>query len=404
MAAIRVLIVDDSVVVRRLFSTALDSDPDIEVVGTAVNGKAGVQKVDQLKPDIVILDVEMPVMTGLEALREIRKTHRDLPILMFSTLTERGAETTLDALAAGATDYITKPVSSSGIEETHTRITSELIPKIKDLCSGAPSSPLALARRRHVDPSAARKKTPRVATPAAPPDGAVGKTRPAARRRGDPHTLQRVDIVAIGISTGGPQALAEVIPHLPADFPVPIVIVQHMPEVFTRLLAERLDASSEINVREGTEGALLQPGEVWIAPGGRHMVVKGKPERPRLSLNQDPPENSCRPAVDVLFRSVPEVYGSRVLALVMTGMGRDGADGAELIRTAGGQVVVQDKDSSVVWGMPGAVIDAGTTDRMLDLKDIAGELIQRTQFGRLGTRTAGEPGAQSTKAVDSNAN
>jgi two-component system chemotaxis response regulator CheB len=404
MAAIRVLIVDDSVVVRRLFSTALDSDPDIEVVGTAVNGKAGVQKVDQLKPDIVILDVEMPVMTGLEALREIRKTHRDLPILMFSTLTERGAETTLDALAAGATDYITKPVSSSGIEETHTRITSELIPKIKDLCSGAPSSPLALARRRHVDPPVARKKAPRAATPAAPPDGAVGKTRPAPRRRSDPQTLQRVDIVAIGISTGGPQALAEVIPHLPADFPVPIVIVQHMPEVFTRLLAERLDASSEINVREGTEGALLQPGEVWIAPGGRHMVIKGKPERPRLSLNQDPPENSCRPAVDVLFRSVPEVYGSRVLALVMTGMGRDGADGAELIRTAGGQVVVQDKDSSVVWGMPGAVIDAGTTDRMLDLKDIAGELIQRTQFGRLGTRTAGEPGAQSTKAVDSNAN
>lgn len=368
MGKVRVLIVDDSVVARKLVSMTLEADPDIEVIGTARNGLIGVQKVEQLRPDLVVMDVEMPVMSGLEALKEVRKTHPRLPVIMFSTLTESGASTTLDALSLGASDYATKPSKSGSQQETTERISEDLVPKIKGLCGLSPRDRIGVAGRRHV-------KTEQEPAPA---------KRPAVTRRPSvPRTTNRVDVVAIGVSTGGPRALADVIPRLPGDFPVPIVLVQHMPEVFTRLLAERLDSSSQLSVVEAAEGMRITPGGVWIAPGGYHMALQRVGTEVQVHLNQDPPENSCRPAVDVLFRSVAALYGAHTLAAIMTGMGQDGMLGCEAIRDTGGQIIAQDEDSSVVWGMPGAVVDADLADRIVELDQLAAELNQKAQWGRV---------------------
>jgi two-component system chemotaxis response regulator CheB len=350
MPRIRVLVVDDAVVVRRIVTDVLSADPDIEVVGAAANGRVALEKLPQLAPDLITLDLEMPEMDGLETLVELRKTHPRLPVIMFSTLTERGATSTLDALACGASDYVTKPANVGSVTLAQERIREELIPKIRALCG----------------------RVTRPAVVAAP-------TRAVAR----PGLPVRVDVLAIGVSTGGPNALAEVIPALPEEFPVPIVIVQHMPPVFTKFLADRLSASSRLTVREGEEGGALTPGTVWVAPGNHHMTLCPDGTQVRLALNQEAAENSCRPAVDPLFRSVARLYGNRALALVLTGMGQDGLRGAEEIHRAGGQVLVQDEASSVVWGMPGAVAAAGLADLVLPLDRLAGELMQRTAVGRL---------------------
>jgi two-component system chemotaxis response regulator CheB len=285
----------------------------------------------------------MPVMNGIEAVRALRRTHPRLPVVMFSTLTERGASATLDALAAGATDYVTKPSNVGSILESQSSIRQQLIPKLKALTA---------ARRR---PAATVPPTPRT---------------PAARRV----RAGGFGVLAIGCSTGGPDALATLIPALPADLAVPVVVVQHMPPVFTRLLAARLDSQSHVSVAEAVHGEPLVPGRVLIAPGGSHLVVRRAGTSVVAELTEDPPENFCRPAVDVLFRSVASVYGERVLAAVLTGMGRDGEKGAGAIRTAGGEVVVQDEATSVVWGMPGAVATAGQADRVLPLEQIGPHL------------------------------
>lgn len=338
---VRVLIVDDSVIVRKVLSDVLSSHPATEVAGTAASGDLALAKLDQLKPDVITLDIEMPGRDGLQTLAEIRKRYPRLPVIMFSTLTQRGAQATLDALALGATDYATKPTSSSGLVDAQDQIRRELIAKIL----GLRPAPAAVA----------------VPPPVTP--------RTAMRRR--------IDVLAIGTSTGGPNALVEVIPRLPADFPVPVVLVQHMPALFTELLAERLNAASPLSVREGIAGQMLEPGCVWVAPGGRHMTVQRRDGKPVLELNQNPPENSCRPSVDVLFRSVSLAYGAHALAVVMTGMGCDGALGATAIRNVGGEVFVQDEASSVVWGMPGAVVAAGVADLVCSLKSLAAEVIRR---------------------------
>lgn len=356
MAKIRVLVVDDAVVVRRIVTDVLAADPDIEVVGTAANGRLALAKLAQVTPDLVTLDIEMPELDGLATLVEIRKLHRRLPVIMFSTLTERAASATLDALARGASDYVTKPSNVGSVTLAQERIREELIPKIKALCG---RKPLPAA------PRPAPAAAPRVALPPRNP------------------LPTRVDLLAIGVSTGGPNALAAVIPALPADFPIPVVIVQHMPPVFTRFLAERLGAMSALTVREGEEGAVLEPGAVWIAPGNYHMGLRRENDRVRLALTQDPPENSCRPAVDPLFRSAADAYGGRVLGVVLTGMGHDGLAGAEIITRAGGTVLAQDEATSVVWGMPGAVAGAGLADQVLPLERVASELILRAQTGRL---------------------
>jgi two-component system chemotaxis response regulator CheB len=358
MPKIRILVVDDSVVVRRMVSDALASDPQLEIAGAAANGKIALAKIPQVNPDIVILDVEMPELDGIGTLVEIRKSLPMLPVIMYSTLTQRGAEATLDALSKGATDYVTKPSNVGSVAQGLECIRMQLIPKIKAICVRVlgfpPSTPVC----------------PTVIAKAAVP-------RPPVPRR-----EERVDIVAIGISTGGPNALATLMPVFPRDLPVPIVIVQHMPPVFTRLLAERLAVKSQIRVQEGFMGAVLEPGCAWIAPGDNHMVVASDNRRVVLRTHQGPPENSCRPAVDVLFRSVAEVYKPHVLAVEMTGMGQDGLRGCELIREFGGQILAQDQASSVVWGMPGFVANAGLADRILPLDQLGMEIIRRVRVGR----------------------
>lgn len=364
MAKIRVLVVDDAVVVRRIVTDVLSSDPDIEVVGSAANGRLALQKLAGLKPDLVTLDIEMPELDGLGTLVELRKLYPRLPVIMFSTLTERGAAATLEALARGASDYVTKPANVGSVTLAQERVRDDLVPRIKALCGRGAVRP-----------------RPATAPPRAP--AAAG----AAPR---PALPQRVDLLAIGVSTGGPNALASVIPALPADFPLPVVIVQHMPPVFTRFLAERLASTSRLAVREGEEGGVVEPGVVWVAPGSSHMVLRRDGEVLRLRLTQDPPENSCRPAVDPLFRSAAALVGGRTLALVLTGMGQDGLRGAEEIRKAGGVVLAQDEASAVVWGMPGAVVGAGLADAVLPLEKVTVELIQRAGVGRLA-RIGGVP-------------
>lgn len=339
---IRVLVVDDSLVIRRLVVDALGADPQIEVVGVAANGRIALDRITQLAPDVVTMDVEMPEMNGIEAVRMLRRSHPRLPVVMFSTMTERGAAATLDALAAGASDYVTKPSNVGSFAESQRNVREQLIPKLK-----------ALTGRRRATAA------PRPA--AAPPAGNPGP-RP---RRTSPF-----GVLAVGCSTGGPDALATLLPTLATDLPVPVVVVQHMPPVFTRLLAERLDAQSRVTVAEARDGEWLTAGRVLIAPGGRHLVVRRRGASAVVELSDEPPENFCRPAVDVLFRSVADVYGDRVLAVVLTGMGRDGELGARTIRDAGGSVWVQDDASSVVWGMPGAIANAGLASRVLPLSQI----------------------------------
>lgn len=357
---VRVLVVDDSIVIRRLVTEALASDPQIEVVGVAQNGKIALDKIAALKPDAVTMDIEMPEMNGIEAVRALRRTNPRLPVVMFSTLTERGASATLDALAAGASDYVTKPSNVGSFAESQANVREQLIPKLKALTG---------LRRITAVPV---PPTPRTATARRPRTGAFG-------------------ILAIGCSTGGPDALATLLPALPADLPVPVVIVQHMPPVFTRLLAARLDGQSKVSVTEAVHGEPLLPGRVFIAPGGKHLVVRRSGTSVVAELTDDPPENFCRPAVDVLFRSVASVYGDRVLTAVLTGMGRDGERGSAAIREAGGEVVVQDDATSVVWGMPGAVATAGQADRILPLPQIGPHLAAAimTAHGTRSQHTAG---------------
>lgn len=354
MKRIRVLIVDDAVVVRRMVSDVLAADPGIEVVGTAANGRIGLQKIPQVNPDVVTLDVEMPELDGLQTLKAIRETWKTLPVIMFSTLTERGAAETLTALSLGASDYVTKPANVGSVALAQQRIRDELIPKVKALCGVAPTpEPVVALRPRPVVP-------PR--PPTAGPAPALDRTP---------------DIVAIGVSTGGPNALARLIPQLPAGFPVPVVIVQHMPPMFTRLLGERLNAQSPLAVREAAEGEIVQAGSVYIAPGDYHLTLQRRGTSIVTHLTQDPPENSCRPAVDPLFRSVSQIYGPRALGVVMTGMGQDGLRGSEDLVHAGSRVLAQDEASSVVWGMPGYVARAGLADRVLPLDGLAPEIVRR---------------------------
>ncbi|GAA3185106.1 chemotaxis response regulator protein-glutamate methylesterase [Blastococcus jejuensis] len=357
MNPIRVMVVDDSVVVRKIVTDVLSADPGIEVVGTAVNGKVALAKLDQLKPDLITMDIEMPEMNGIEAVREIRATRNRVPIVMFSTLTERGASATLDALAAGANDYVTKPANVGSVGQSMESVREQLIPRIKVLTG------------RPVTPGPAR-----AAAPVAPP-------RPAAPRTGPG---KKPAVLVIGSSTGGPEALAKVLPQLPANLPVPVLLVQHMPPVFTRQFAQRLDRLCALRIVEASDGSPLVPGVVHLAPGDHHLVVRevGRPGAQRLQtgLNQGPPENFCRPAVDPLFRSAVAAYDGAVLAVVLTGMGADGRNGAGEVRAAGGTVIVQDQATSVVWGMPGAVSQAGFADEILPLDRIA-EAITRHLAG-----------------------
>ena len=318
----RVLLVDDAVVVRKALSMAIAQDKDLEVAGTAVNGRVALVKFPAVKPDIILLDIEMPEMDGLETVRELRKIDARVPIIMFSTLTEHGASATLEALSLGATDYVTKP-SNVDMTATIDAISRELIPKIRALC--------------HLPD--ARKSILPAFLPKVPAPGIFPPR---------PRLLSLPQVVAIGVSTGGPDALARLLPSLPANFPLPVLIAQHMPPIFTALLAARLTAKSSLPVRECVSGEPLTPGCAVIAPGDFHMVVSRRDKVVLLETHQGPKENFCRPSVDVLFHSIASVFGARALAVVLTGMGQDGLRGCEALRAAGARVYVQDEASSVV--------------------------------------------------------
>jgi len=349
MRPIRVLVVDDAVVVRRLFTSTLAEDPALDVIGTAANGKIALAKIAATPPDVVTLDVEMPEMDGLETLKAIRKAHPAVRVVMVSSLTERGAAVTIDALSFGASDYVAKP-SGSGVDDTLRVLREVLIPKIKALGARAVATPA---------PAAARSQA---------------ATAPRAEAPG-----VRIELVAIGVSTGGPNALAALLPTFPADLAAPVLIVQHMPALFTRLLAERLAGRCKLPVAEAVAGAPVEPGKVWIAPGDFHLSVDRGGGQPRLRTSQEPPENFCRPAVDVLFRSVADVYGRRALGVVLTGMGQDGLRGCRRLREVGAPIVVQDEATSVVWGMPGYVAGEGLADRVLPLEQVGEEIVRRVQ-------------------------
>ena len=357
MPRIRVLVVDDSVVTRRVLTDVLSSDPDIEVVGTAPNGSIALSKVSQLNPDLVTLDIEMPDMSGLEVLCELRRRYRTLPIVMFSSLTQRAGEMTLQALSLGASDYVTKPSQVGSLEAAVQHVRAELVPRIHALCLKTAPGPDAAQWSRRPSP------------------GSAGSTP--------------IGIVAVGASTGGPNALSTLFAGVPSTFPVPVVIVQHMPPLFTKLLADRLSASCPLTFSEAREGELLEPGRVWLAPGDTHMRVVSGAAGARIALDQGPPENSCRPSVDVLLRSVAGVYGPATLAIILTGMGQDGLRGCEQIHERAGQILVQDRSTSVVWGMPGFVANAGLAQAMLSPSDLAAELMRRV--ARASANGAGRP-------------
>ncbi|MFN8586790.1 MAG: chemotaxis response regulator protein-glutamate methylesterase [Candidatus Eisenbacteria bacterium] len=361
MPRIRVLIVDDAVVIRRMLTQVIEQDDALEVAGVAANGKIAMQRIPQVNPDLVTLDVEMPEMDGITTLREIRKAYPRLPVIMCSTLTAKGAATTIEALSAGATDYVTKPANVGSVVEGLGLMRDQLVPKIKAICDRPDARPAA---------PAGAGAAARIVRPAPP------VARPTAHLR--PAVSGPVEAIAIGCSTGGPNALHELFAALPGVPPVPIFITQHMPPLFTSCLAERLGRSGPVRVHEGKEGMAVLPGNAYLAPGGYHMIAKRDGVLVRLHLNEDPPENSCRPAVDVLFRSLASVYGGHVVAAVLTGMGADGTRGAAVLREKGAHVIAQDQATSVVWGMPGSLVEAGLADAVLPLARIPHELHRRS--------------------------
>jgi two-component system chemotaxis response regulator CheB len=366
-----VLVVDDSVVVRRLVTDALSRDPEIEVVGFASNGRIALAKVDQLAPDLVTMDIEMPEMNGIEAVRALRRNRHTMPIIMFSTLTERGASATLDALVAGATDYVTKPANVGSVQESLDRVASEIIPTIKAFVTrrpglgATPPAPQGAPAASAARPAAAAP--PR--TPAGPPAGPASAVRRPVVTRPAPAS-HPVSAIVLGSSTGGPEALSRVIGALSAPPSVPVLVVQHMPPVFTRQLAARLDRLGPATVVEASDGDLLRPGTIYIAAGDHHLELSRSAGMLRTVLTDGPPVNFCRPSVDVLFRSAVRELGGQLLAVVLTGMGADGRTGCEDVVAAGGTVIVQDEPTSVVWGMPGAVATAGLAHRVLPLGEV----------------------------------
>jgi two-component system chemotaxis response regulator CheB len=371
----RILIVDDSAVMRSLLRSVIVAEPGLEVAGTAGDGASALSSVGLLRPDLILLDVEMPVMDGLVTLRELRRRGHKMPVIMCSSVTQRGAKVTLEALASGASDYVAKPAGQANREAAIKALGKDLGPKILALTHHlqpqqtsifAPPAAHGMAQIQPLLPSAARP-------PVFLPGGAPIKAQPISTQP---------TVVVIGVSTGGPAALELVLPKLPANFPLPVLIVQHMPELFTKLFAERLDSRCPLRVREAAEGDAAVAGTISIARGNWHMEVQA-PARPgpppTLHLTQAPPENHCRPAVDVLFRSAAAVYGQGVLAVVLTGMGSDGMLGCRTIREHGGAVLAQDQASSTVWGMPGAVTNAGLAHKVVPLREIASEILRLAQ-------------------------
>lgn len=360
----RVMIVDDSAVIRGMMTRWLEEDPKITVVSTARNGKDAIDIVKKDNPEIVLLDIEMPVMDGITALPKIIAAAPDVRVIMSSTLTVRGAEISMKALAKGAADYVPKPESKSDINASQT-FKKEVIQKIKALAS------------------ATRAKGPKRSF------SADRTARPAsAINRGGTVTLRKASdvkptLLAIGSSTGGPQALFEFLKGLSPDFALPIVITQHMPATFTSILADHITKSANRPCAEGKQGDVLASGHIYVAPGDYHMTVKRQGTSLTLNLDQNPQENFCRPAVDPLFLSVAKTIGASALCVVLTGMGHDGMKGGGEIVEAGGTILAQDEKSSVVWGMPGAVATAGLCSAVLPVSGLSKAVMTLVEGGKL---------------------
>ena len=345
MEKIRVLVVDDSLVIRRALRECFRSDPEIEVVGVADNGLRAIEQIDLLKPDVVTLDIEMPEMDGLEALKVIRAKGSRIPIIMFSKYTADGATATLEALELGASDAVLKPEAQGGSEATFEVVKRQLATRIR-----------ALGRQ-------ARKAKRDLLAPSAPKQQ-IEEVSPF-------EVTTRVEAVGLAISTGGPSALIEIVQELSTEIAVPIFITQHMPPIFTKHLADRLSARGALKAHEATQGMIAEPGNVYIAPGNFHLETFREGDLVRINLSQAPHENSCRPSADVMFRSLASLYGAGVLGIVMTGMGHDGRAGCQHIKAQGGTVIAQDEASSLVWGMPKSVVHAGLHDAIVSLSGIA---------------------------------
>ena len=353
---IRVVAIDDSSTMRHVYQRIFSSCPDIELAGVANDGPSGVEMVQQLRPDLVLLDIEMPLMDGLAVLSHLRQQMPRLPVIMCSTLTHRGAAITLEALFRGAADYVAKPQFEETPQAAIENFRESLVERVRALGS----------RTRMYS--------------------AIDTGNMSA---GHPYRVSSgacVEVVVMGASTGGPQALEKVLCALPADFPVPVLVVQHIPPLFLPLLAERLQKYCRLRVQESVDAMALQPGSIWLARGDWHLRIapastlyskdSGKHGMVQR-LSQDAPIHYCRPAVDALFLSAAEVYGAASLGVVLTGMGSDATEGARAIRAAGGSVLAQDAASSTIWGMPGSVVKAGLADAVLPLEQIAGEMLRR---------------------------
>ncbi|MBJ7345772.1 MAG: chemotaxis response regulator protein-glutamate methylesterase [Gemmataceae bacterium] len=346
MPLIRVLIVDDSSVIRRTLKTVLLSDPDFNLVGAGCDGKEGVELALKLKPDLVILDVDMPIMNGLEVLAELKKKNPELPIIMFSSLVQKGSLITLDAISLGADDYFCKP-STGSAEETIELLKKDLLPRLKAVFKKNQSSSGVFNL-----PQAAKKVLKENIKSVTP------------------------KILAIGVSAGGPEALKILLTTLP-PLPIPAIITQHMPAGFTKSLADHLNTQTKHAVTEAIDGDTLVAGKFLLAPGDYHMVLEPCLAGNKVRLNQNPPENYCRPAVDPMLRSVAKIYGASALTVILTGMGQDGLEGCKVIHKAGGKILVQDQATSVVWGMPGSVYKEGLAEEALSIHDLALAIMTR---------------------------
>jgi two-component system chemotaxis response regulator CheB len=343
---VRVLIVDDSSFFRKRLSEIIAADPRLEVVGTAGNGQEALEQLQALRPDVVTMDLEMPVMDGITAVRKI-KALRQTPVLMLSTWTTEGAKSTLDALEAGATDFLPKRFEDLSSDRSEAQ--KKLCQRIYQLASGFHAS--------------LEKPLQQQATREAPV-------------RAEAQTVSQPELVAIGTSTGGPVALQRVLTRLPASFPCPIVMVQHMPASFTPSFAERLNAQCQIRVKQAEQGESLHPGTAYLAPGGQQLLVRGRPGRLYLHIEDGDATQTYKPCVDLTFSAIARVCGRETLAIILTGMGSDGRDGCQAIKQAGGHIWAQDQQSSTIYGMPMAVAKAGLADKILDLADIGQQLAE----------------------------
>lgn len=366
---IRALVVDDSALMRNLVSRILEEAPDITVAGTAMNGRFALQKIEKLKPDIVVLDIEMPEMNGIEFLEERRKRHIDVPVVVLSSVAQRGAKVTMDALSLGASDFIPKP-SGSVSTDIH-KVGDQLVELVRGYARKH--------RVRHGESAPPRPVAPEDLGPQ-PDQGTVTKIdeqRKAPTKPLEPEApAGEIQLIAIGISTGGPNALRKIFAQLDATLRVPMVVVQHMPAGFTREFANSLDRICPLSVKEAEEGDLLQPGRVLVAPGDHHLTVERRSLSGVAHVDQKDPRNGHRPSVDVLFSSVAEAYGNHALAVIMTGMGRDGAHELGTIRRRGGRTIGQDEGTSVVYGMPKVAYELGYVQHQLPLHEIATKIAE----------------------------